>query len=759
MMRQRWYVGIIAIGLALNAALVAFLFRRRSQARAEQLPSDRPVAVPPTPAPQHMVVPLPASPATLVLAPQLQAKPRLASWAERLRALPLDSVLFTGTLLVFALTRFIGLSNFPIYFFTDEAIQTVQAANLIHHGFRDAAGQLLPTYFQNGGYFNLSLSVYAQVLPYWIFGYSIFITRGVSVLLALSGAAAVGLILKQFFQVRWWWTGTLLLSITPAFFLHSRTAFETVISTSMYAWALYFYLRYRYRSPRSLLLALLFGALCFYAYSPAQVVVVMTGVLLLVSDARYHWQTLRHQPRFMAVSFVFLIVLVAPYLSFQSQHPAESYYHLRILDSYLLKPALTAGEKLQTFLSEYAYGLSPVYWYLPNNHDLIRHVMKGYGHIFLATLPFMLIGLAICLKRWRSSAHRTLLIALLIAPTGSALVQIQIYRALIFVIPAALITTLGLVKVLELLLKRLQYRAVALGLFAMLTTVNFLMLYDALHNGPLWYTDYHIGGLQYGSKEIFSAVKDYLQQTPADHVIVSPTWGNGTDVLLFFFLPNDQRVQMGNIDAYRENKLDLPDTVMLVMTPEEWERAKSDSKFTNQREVRAPLKYPDGRDGFYFVKLNYSPQADTLFAAEQVARHQLVRDQFELDGQTIDVQHSQLDMGQLSDLFDGDPYTLVRTLVDNPAIIELTFAEPQVLKGLELTTATMDYTATVKLTPADGSAPQVYTRDFIRLGPDPTVDFAFDPAPAGPIKTLRLEVKGLNQPSDAHIHIRDIKLK
>jgi hypothetical protein len=759
MMRQRWYLGIIAIGLALNTALVAVLFRRRSQAHAQQFTPDRPVAVSPASAPQHVVVPLPASPVTPVLESYVQTPPHPASWAVRWRALPLDTILFTGTLLVFALTRFIGLVDFPIYFFTDEAIQTVQAANLIHHGFRDAAGQLLPTYFQNGDYFNLSVSVYAQVLPYWIFGYSIFVTRGVSVLVALSGAAAVGLILKQFFQVRWWWAGTLLLSITPAFFLHSRTAFETVIGVSMYAWALYFYLRYRYRGPRSLPLALLFGALCFYAYSPAQIVVVVTGILLLMSDARYHWQTLRRQPLLLTVSIVFLIVLAAPYLKFQSQRPAESYYHLRILDSYLLKPALTTGEKLQTFLSEYTYGLSPAYWYLPNDHDLIRHVMKGYGHIFLATLPFMLIGLAICLKRWRSSAHRALLIALLVAPAGSALVQVQIYRELIFVVPAALITTLGLVKVLELLLKRLSYRTIALGLFAVLSTVNFLMLYDALNNGPRWYTDYHIGGLQYGGKEIFSAVKEYLKQAPDDRVIVSPTWGNGTDVLQWFFLPDDPRVQMGNIDAYREYKLDLPDNVVFVMTPDEWERAQSDGKFTNQREVRAPLTYPDGRDGFYFVKLNYSPQAATLFEAEQVARHQLVREQFELGGQTIDVQHSQLDMGVLSDLFDGDPYTLVRTLADNPAIIELTFAEPQVLTGLELTTATMDYTATVKLTPADGSAPQVYTRDFIRLGSDPTVDFAFDPAPTGPIKTLRLEVKGLDQPSDAHIHIREIKLK
>ncbi len=78
--------------------------------------------------------------------------------------------------------------------------------------------------------------------------------------------------------------------------------------------------------------------------------------------------------------------------------------------------------------------------------------------------------------------------------------------------------------------------------------------------------------------------------------------------------------------------------------------------------------------------------------------------------------HSQFDIGQIASAFDGDPYTLVRTLVDNPAIIEITFDEPRVLTGLALTTGTMDFNATVKLTPADGSAPQVLARDFIQAG-------------------------------------------
>ncbi len=86
----------------------------------------------------------------------------------------LASTLFGLALLLYLATRLIGLADFPIYFFSDEAIQTVHAADLIRDGFKDEEDTLLPTYFKNGPFYNLSLSVYLQVLPYLILGKSVF---------------------------------------------------------------------------------------------------------------------------------------------------------------------------------------------------------------------------------------------------------------------------------------------------------------------------------------------------------------------------------------------------------------------------------------------------------------------------------------------------------------------------------------------------------------------------------------------------------
>ena len=184
------------------------------------------------------------------------------------KSLNLPLVLFGVGLALYLLVRLIALTEFPIYFFTDEAVQTMLAHDLIRDGLRNGDKVFLPTYFKNGTYYNLSVSVYAQVLPYLVFGKSVFVTRATSVLLTLLAAVSVGLILRDFFKEFYWWTAPLMLSVMPAWFLHSRTAFETALFVSFYAGMLYFYLRYRYTSPDNIYPTLILAALAFYSYSP-----------------------------------------------------------------------------------------------------------------------------------------------------------------------------------------------------------------------------------------------------------------------------------------------------------------------------------------------------------------------------------------------------------------------------------------------------------------------------------------------------------
>jgi hypothetical protein len=170
------------------------------------------------------------------------------------------------------------------------------------------------------------------------------------------------------------------------------------------------------------------------------------------------------------------------------------------------------------------------------------------------------------------------------------------------------------------------------------------------------------------------------------------------------------------------------------------------------------MAYPDGQPGFYFVRMRYADNVDTIFAAERQARQALREDTATLDGQQIIVRHSLLDVGQVADVFDGDDHTLMRGMEANPLIIELAFPSPRTVGRLGITVASMDFTLKAIATPADGSAPRDAAMTYRNMPADPHVDLAL-PGGAQPVSKLRLEITNLNQGEVANIHVREISLR
>jgi hypothetical protein len=672
--------------------------------------------------------------------------------AANTRLLTLDGVLFGLVLITYLSTRFIGLVNFPIYFFTDEAVQTVLAADFVRDEFHNYDQDFLPTYFVNGSQYNLGTSVYLQIIPYVLFGKSEEATRGTAVLATLVGVIAVGLILRNVFKSRYWWLASLLLSATPAWFLHSRTAFETSLMVSMYAGFLYFYLMYRYRSPKYLYAALVLGGLTFYSYSPGQMVMLASGVLLLISDFRYHWQN-----RKTALVGLGVLVLVAlPYVRFMATRGAENIHHLQILGSYITSP-IPVAEKARLFFTEYLAGLNPLYWFVPNNSDLTRHLMLNYGHLPRFALPFMLLGIVICIRQWRSSAHRAVLAAMLAAPMGAALVQIGITRLLVFVIPAALLSALGVLACLQWLEKRrLPRRALALGVFLLLAGFNFYMLQDALTKGPLWFSDYGLEGMQYGASQLFSAVQDYQKQSPETQIIVSPAWSNGTDVVARFFLPVDTTVTLGSIEGYYNVHKPLTDNMLFVVIPEEYRRMQQTGKFTDIR-IEKTLLYPNGAPGFYFLRLRYIDNIDEVLAAEKAARQKLLSADVAIAGSPATVRYSLLDMGPIGNLFDGNENSLIRSMEANPLILELEFPQPRAMSGVSVRIGGTATRITAYLTEEGQDKPAAFQDDF-PTSPF-TRDVVLDFGAAHQVKMLRLEITSLYDGEPAHVHVWEVRLR
>lgn len=674
-------------------------------------------------------------------------------WLEQARQYWLahwEMGLFAAALCIYLATRLVALADYPIFFFTDEAVQTNMAARFVQNNFRSSDGEFFPTYFDNANQFEMSVSVYLQVLPYLLFGKSIWITRGVSVLLSLIGSAAVSLILRDIFKSRFWWSGVLLLAAAPAWFYHSRTAFETVIFVSFYAIFLYYYLLYRYRSEKYLYTALIMGGLAFYSYSPGQIVVVLTGLLLLYSDWRYHWEKRGTAIRGAGV----LVLLALPYVRFMITHPEANHAQLQILNSYWLSNQPLA-EKLKRFGSEYLYGLSPGYWFFPNDHDLQRHIMKGYGHLLRIMLPFALLGLAVAIKHFRSSAHRLAVFALLASPAGGAIVQIGITRVLVLIIPAMLLTAVGVDACLQWLEKRrLPHWAASTALFGTLALASLSMTRDAIVNGPTWFTnDYGLGGMQYGARQIFGAIREVLSRSPQTHIILSPSWTNGTDEVARFFFDEPFPFEMGSIDGHMNQHVEIAPHTLFIMLPDEYQSAVHSRKFTNIRVVRT-LPDPDGQPGFYFVTLEYAPDIDAILAREREARKALFVGKLDIRGEIVTVRYSALDMGTISQVFDGNMETLIRGLEANPLVVEVDFAVPKRLQGVDVMVGVVPTILRVKAYPPGHDIPVEFEvrAPHAEMNRQVPVDFG---RPLE-VSQLRIEISNADNVEPTHVHVWEI---
>ena len=692
-----------------------------------------------------------------------RAPPILAGWYRKVagfRPALNPKWLFGIGLVVYLLTRLIALPNFPVYFFCDEAANTVLAIDFVNNGFKDQYQTLFPAYFKDGdGPYVLGTSVYLQVIPSILFGKSIWVTRGVEVLVTLLTAIWLAFILRDIFKLSIWWSAPLLLAAVPTWFLHSRTGFGYTIMVAFYAGFLYYYLLYRTGKPRALYPALILGALSFYSYSSGQLVVTVTGALLFFSDLRYHWQ----QRRTTLWGLLLVLALALPQIRFMLGHPMEYAERFSMYNSYLSSD-LALSEKVWMYGIRFVSSFNPLYWFFPNDKDLVMYTMKGYGNFPWWMLPFNVAGLWLAVRRFRSAEMRVVLIALLAAPTAAVLVEMASRRALAITVPFLLLGAMGLAYLADGFEKPGKSRWLGLVqnvprawwgylLFGFLVVSSISMLVDALVNGPTWTSDYGISGVQYSAGVVYPAAQEYQLQHPERTVFISPNWLFQSEILRKYFLPIDTPIRMGTPDRFITSIDPALDRTTFILTPTDLEKALASGKFKDPI-FDLTLPYPDGRTGFFFTRLAYRDDIQQVMQAETERRHQLVSGEFRLDKEVVRVKYSALDMGPIGQAFDGNPDTLIKTLEANPLVIELEFAKPKQMSGLvaRIGSETVRFTITLEV---PGKPPEKFIQEAIEaetMYRDVKVSFGVEKL----VKSLRFEMKDVNAPDPSNVHLWEV---
>jgi hypothetical protein len=384
--------------------------------------------------------------------------------------------------------------------------------------------------------------------------------------------------------------------------------------------------------------------------------------------------------------------------------------------------------------------------------------MKNYGHLLRWSLPFFLLGLGIAIRKIKNPHYRVFLIALLAAPSGAALVGAGITRALFMVIPAVLLTALGLDQVLVWLEKLKTPRSLLIAIvFLGLSTFNGFMVRDALVNGPVWYKDYSLGGQQYGARQVFSEIQQMLKANPHQKIYLSASWANGTDVLARYFFDDPLPFEMGSIDYFLNEKREISDNQIFILIPEEMKLAQESDKFKDIQEIKV-IPYPNGDPGFYIVKIQYVDNIDEILSIEHYARQQLIETELtSADGDQLKVRYPLLDMGKIQDLFDGDTETLARTLEANPMRLQITLAESKIINQVTVRIGGTASTLEVQIVPVEGSTPVTIQKVVPESNDFRDILFEFEKPLE--VKELRISILNTYDVEPSHVHVWEVSFK
>ncbi|OGN98126.1 MAG: hypothetical protein A2Z71_07395 [Chloroflexi bacterium RBG_13_50_21] len=279
---------------------------------------------------------------------------------------------------------------------------------------------------------------------------------------------------------------------------------------------------------------------------------------------------------------------------------------------------------------------------------------------------------------------------------------------------------------------------------------------DALVNGPLWYTNYGMGGMQYGASQLFKAAAEYQISQPGLHLIISPNWANGTDVLARYFSTVNDQFELGSIEGYMFEHKPLGENIGFVMIPDEYKKTIASGKFTDVH-IEQTLPYPNGRIGFYFVQLHYVENIDEILIAEQDTRSILQQATVTINAEPVQVGYSMLDMGTIDQIFDGDKQSVVRTLEANPFIIELTFPESQAFSGYTMFLGSADIQVTTLLYPTQDSQPITTVASFSGSPSTPELEVNFGQSVTAEV--VRFEILAPYAGVPSNVHVWEIGLK
>lgn len=413
--------------------------------------------------------------------------------------------------LIFLFTRFYKINEIPPSVYWDEASIGVNARFIAETG-RDEWGKFFPIHFRAFGEFKLPVYIYATAISVKLFGLSEFALRFPAVLFSLgtliaiyllgekiSGNSAIGLF------------GSFFLSISPWFFIFSRTGYEATAGLMFYLFGIYIFLEQGKKS-WYILVSIISFILSAYSYNSFRIVSPITFFVLFFWNIRELKNCMKKSIIFWMLSGVVLIVSIIPI------------YRLYVFDAGISRLQAVGATKAN-FARNYLSHFNPSFLFISGDKNL-RSQQSDFGQLYLPDAILLTLGILYLISK-KSRYNLLLLILLSLGPIPAAITKESPHalRAISIVPFICLISANGVFFIKRYF--KLKYLAETIVVVIFLIFFgnyyrNFLLVYP-VESSEDW---------QYGYKKIYS---DYQGQfAKYDRVLISDEYAQPYIFALFY---------------------------------------------------------------------------------------------------------------------------------------------------------------------------------------------------------------------------------
>lgn len=667
-------------------------------------------------------------------------------------------LIFAGSTAVSAILISFHLADFPIYFFCDEAIHGVESASIMSGG-ADTYGDRWPLFFKGYGAYHLGVSVYLQIPFEFFLGRSEFSIRSRNVVVALFAALGAALVTRRIVPGSLTTAAAPLVFVSSSFwFLHARTGFEFMISAASWIWMIAAYERlFTKRAGRAYLwgMALLAAfALTFYSYTPARGWAVLTLVVLFFAYLPSHWT---YRLRTIAICSGCGLVVV-PFVLKAIYKPVVAFGRMNEMG--LRSTSAMTTEKLLSAWHNFVEIMDPRYWFLWSGYDRFesaeRHLIPEEPFLPLYLAPFAIAGFLILLSSLRSKPlARALVLLLPVGAFPAVLVATNALRCVPIGVTYVLFGLIGMSWCATRVIRMLRLPSLSEVVAAIVLLLPAVKLYNrAIGEAPFHYHDYGFYGLQTGTQAVFGWIQKNRQNYST--INLGNDAFNGNEVLVKFYASGPDGASVRIRDAGLPCVLGDDDKSELwIVRAETWNRLEN-LGCPVRRKVVELISDPLGKPLFYIGVLEATEDLDAYLAAREAERRKPVRATVAIDGRFYVVEHTRLDMGNLSSLFDKDVHSIIRSDDISPLILNFKDLSGRPIREVSVTVAHCVESTVSIVTRSDGVESMWGQQNGIEK--NEVCEFTFTNDSTQKVDDLTISVS-ISKTMDDRVHLAEVEFR